>query len=309
MKIGRVSENIYNRSIKKFLAQPMEKSIIFVDSLAYDTIDLGYWAVHRGLNGLGERGVKPTEIQATILLPTTQDEPDFRQLIQSISETCKKQKVSLVEIKATVTPTVTRQIVNTTVVGKLDDTLREEVGRGQFIEGQDIVMTNWMGLEGTSIIASKGKMDLCSRFPTGFVEAGIDYKKYASVDSASRVANREGVRARYSLSDGGIVGGLWALASASDVGLEIYMKDIPVKQETVELCEYYDLNPYELASCGCLLLGSNNGIQLVHQLQKEGIQATVIGKTTSNNDRVLLNDGERRFIEPTKADQLYQVVS
>ena len=44
-------------------------------------------------------------------------------------------------------------------------------------------------------------------------------------------------------------------------------------------------------------------------LKKAGIPATIIGKATAGNDRILLNEDERRFLEPPKTDELYKVVS
>ena len=41
-------------------------------------------------------------------------------------------------------------------------------------------------------------------------------------------------------------------------------------------------------------------------LAKEGIHAAVIGKAVEGNDRVIFNDGEKRFLEPPKADELYR---
>ena len=44
------------------------------------------------------------------------------------------------------------------------------------------------------------------------------------------------------------------------------------------------------------------------ELEKEGIPATIIGKATEGNDRVLLNEDEKRFLEPPKTDELYEVM-
>ena len=36
--------------------------------------------------------------------------------------------------------------------------------------------------------------------------------------------------------------------------------------------------------------------------------AEVIGKTTDNNDRIIMNEGESRFLEPAKPDELLKVL-
>ena len=84
------------------------------------------------------------------------------------------------------------------------------------------------------------------------------------------------------------------------------LKKIPIRQETIEICELFNLNPYQLISSGSMLIGTDHGSQLVDALAKEGIHAAVIGKAVEGNDRVIFNDGEKRFLEPPKADELYR---
>ena len=50
-----------------------------------------------------------------------------------------------------------------------------------------------------------------------------------------------------------------------------------------------------------------DGIGLVAALEKKGIPAVIVGKTTAGNDRILFNEEERRFLEPPKTDQIYKL--
>ena len=98
------------------------------------------------------------------------------------------------------------------------------------------------------------------------------------------------------------------MAQAAGVGLEIELKKIPIRQETVEICEFFDINPYKLISGGCMLIAAKNGEQLQGMLEKQGIPASLIGSTTSGNDRVLLNGEERRFLEHAQTDEIHKVI-
>ena len=65
--------------------------------------------------------------------------------------------------------------------------------------------------------------------------------------------------------------------------------------------KFFDINPYQIASGGSLLMAAEDGNRLVMDLAKEGIPAVVVGKATAGNDRVLINEEERRFLEPPRA--------
>lgn len=99
--------------------------------------------------------------------------------------------------------------------------------------------------------------------------------------------------------------GRWRKVQA--LGLEIDLKKLPIRQETVEICNLLDLNPYELISGGCLLIAAENGADLVRRLEEENIPATVVGRTTGGKDRIIRNGEEKRFLEPAKPDELYQI--
>ena len=108
-------------------------------------------------------------------------------------------------------------------------------------------------------------------------------------------------------SEGGIFAALWELAEASGIGLEIDQKAIPIRQETIELCEVFDLNPYMLISSGSMLIGTEHGNLLVEKLEQAGIHGVVIGYTTEGNDRIVVNGDEQRYLEPPKTDELFRI--
>ena len=98
------------------------------------------------------------------------------------------------------------------------------------------------------------------------------------------------------------------MAEASGVGLEIDLKKRFPFVRKQSRSEFFGINPYELISSGSMLMAAADGNLLVNELKKAGIPATIIGKATAGNDRVLLNEDERRFLEPPKTDELYKVV-
>ena len=52
---------------------------------------------------------------------------------------------------------------------------------------------------------------------------------------------------------------LWEVAEGANVGLEADLKKIPIRQETVEICEVFHLNPYHIMSSGSVLAVTEDG--------------------------------------------------
>ena len=158
------------------------------------------------------------------------------------------------------------------------------------------------------IIFKEKEEELLTRYPRSLVEDAKNFDAFLSVLPESRVAVRNGAVAMHDITEGGVFGALWELSVSAGVGIEVDLKKIPIRQETVEVCEFYDLNPYCLISSGSMLIVAENGYDCVKALEEEGIHAVVIGKTTDNNDKAVLNEGEKRFLEAPKPDELYKIL-
>lgn len=161
---------------------------------------------------------------------------------------------------------------------------------------QDIVVSKWIGLEGTAKLAGANYEKLRERFPARMIEEAAAFDRYLSVIPEAATAMKSGVCGIRAASREGFFAGLWEMAEEAGVGLEADLRKIPVRQETIEICEVFGENPYELSSGGCLIMTKEDGNALVTALLREGIPAVVIGRTTRGNDRVLYNEGRKQFL-------------
>ena len=283
-----------------------EVFVISTDPITGTTCDIGNLAIHVTINDLASSGAEPIGVMLTVLLPEGSEEAELKNMIEQIEQCCQKNNIQIMGGHTEVTKAVNQPVVSVCGIGKVrEGQLISTAGAGP---GQDIVITKWIGLEGTAIIAKEKEEELCTRYPQDMIEKAKGFDQYLSVLPEAAIAVKSGVSAMHDVTEGGIFGALWEMAESSGVGLEIDLKKIPVKQETIEVCEFFGLNPYELISSGSMLIATSNGSQLVRELIKAGIHAVVVGKTTQGNDRVLLNEEERRFLEPPKTDELYKVV-
>ena len=113
-----------------------------------------------------------------------------------------------------------------------------------------------------------------------------------------------GVSLIHQITEGGILVALWELSQKTGMGIEADMKRISVLQETIEICNFFDVNPYQMHSKGCALLLSENGCRLKERLFERGICSEVIGFTTEDNDRVVINGAEQRYLQKCYTEAL-----
>ena len=327
MKLGKVPETVLKRSVLKQIEHRREEVLVgpaigedcSVLAIGADEVivissdpitgaikDIGTLAVHITANDIASDGAEVIGIMLTILLPEETQEQELKEMMKDIEAVCRKLNIEVIGGHTEVTRAVNQPIVTVAGVGKMK--------RSQIIKtagakpGQEIVMTKWVGLEGTAIIAAEKEQELLTKYSASFIDGAKKFIEHISVVPEAMIARTLGVTSMHDVTEGGIFGALWEIGAASKVGLEVDLKKILLKQETVEICEFYDLNPYMLISSGCMLIVTDKGNLLVDSLRTEGIPAAVIGYIKEGNDRIIINEDERRFLEPPKSDELYKVV-
>lgn len=283
-----------------------EVLVLSTDPITGTVKDIGTLAVHITANDISSNGAEVIGIMLTILLPDGTQEPELRGMMQDIEAVCAKLQIEVIGGHTEVTKAVNQPLVTVTGVGKMKRS--EMIKTAGAKPGQEIVMTKWAGLEGTAIIAAAKEKELLGKYSSSFIDGAKRMIDYISVVPDSKIAREVGVTSMHDVTEGGIFGALWEIGAASKVGLEVDLKKILLKQETVEICEFYDLNPYMLISSGCMLMITDQANRLVERLNAEGIAAAVIGRIIQGNDRVIINEEERRFLEPPKSDELYKVM-
>lgn len=327
MKIGKVPENVMKRSVFKQIRhkreevlvhpgvgedcsvvqlEPDEVMVLSTDPITGAASDIGTLAVHVTANDLATAGAEPIGILLSILLPPSAEEADLKSLMKELESACDTLKIEILGGHTEVTAVVCQPVVTVTGVGKVK---KDQVLFTKGVAaGQDIVITKWIGLEGTSIIASAKEDALKQRYSQDFIDRAKDFIQYISVVDEAMIARDFGVSAMHDITEGGVFGALWEVAAAGDLGLTVDLKKIPLKQETVEVCEFFDLNPYQLISSGSMLIACDRGHDLVECLKRKNIHSAVVGKFTEGHDRIIIYDeDETRYLEPPKADELYKV--
>lgn len=324
MEIGKIPENILKRSVFKklkvkrpevlvhsgigedcsALTAGSDVIVLSTDPITGTAKDIGRLAFHITANDIASSGAELIGMLLTIIFPPGSTEDELKEIMEDVTALAEQYKVEILGGHTEVSSAVNQTLVSVTGVGKI---ARDRmIQTGGLRPGQDLVVTKWIGLEGTSILAKEKEGILRERLPREIWETARDFDQYLSVVPDAETAMEVGVTAMHDVTEGGIFGALWEMAAASGVGLEIDLGKIPIRQETIEVCEIFDINPYMLISSGSMLIGTDHGSRLVEDLKKAGIHSAVVGYATTGNDRVIVNGEERRFLEPPKTDELFR---
>lgn len=227
-------------------------------------------------------GATPRFFLSTVLLPTDQATPE---LTESILRSIHAAATSLGIVVCGGHTEITHGLDRPLVVGQmLGETTREDLVRSSGLRpGHALLLTKGLGIEATAIIASEKRDELLSRnYEPPYLDrcANFLHTPGISVVKDAQIATRAGqVTAMHDPTEGGVSTGLYELATASEVGLEIDFDALSIASETRRLCGEYNLDPLGVISSGALLIGceAESAEDILDALNKEGIAATRIG--------------------------------
>ena len=296
---GKVTDTIYKRSVKKviernvpgagddriggrdilYFAADSDKAMLTASATLTGNQLAAAGAVHLAVNRLAAAGAYALAVNITS-----------------------------VQADAAAVPGLTETVITATAIGEVGGLFEPEKAEAD----QDIIMAGYAGGYGAAKLAFDGQAELERHFNPVFLSPVMeaDYTGDAiSAVSAVKAAAAAGVRSMYACGEGGVYTAVWELAENAGLGARIQLKEVPLRQETVEICDYFNISPYQLMSAGAVLLTATHGQKVLAELAAAGIPAVIIGHLTDDNDRVVLNDEEMRFLEPFRYESLNQARS
>ena len=156
--------------------------------------------------------------------------------------------------------------------------------------GLEIVQVGEIGLLGSYLLGKFHKDSLFKELPGHFVKSSVRYfSTRPAYPSLEDIRNLQ-VKAVYPVTERGIYASLFKLGKDSGIGMRIDYESVLLKQATVEFCEIFNQDPFELLSCGCVLLLTDHGYEAVRCFKKAGIPAAVIGHMTKDKDKLICHE-------------------
>ena len=338
--------------------------VLSSDPITLRTGLAGMLSVYAVVNALAAKGAEPQTLSTVILLPPGSTEEELRVIEEQIGAAAKAERIIVTGGHTEVTTAVMRPVIiasgtgiirrsgadsdvisgadsdvisdaDSDVISGADSDLVSGAAGKRSFAGWDIVMSKYAGIEGTAMLAAEMRAKLADKFSEFFVKEAGGFTSMLSVRPEA-VATQSIIpeAVMMNASEGGIYAALWKLADKCGAGITVDLKKIPVRQETIEISNYFDFDPYMMESAGSLLMAvpEGRGEELVQALadgslgagcnlnnngkngQNSGktefrIPAAVIGKMTAGNDKVIINGDDRRFLTAPEPDSLIKILS
>jgi len=253
--------------------------VIATDPVTFATDAIGWYAVTVNANDVAVCGARPRYFVATVLAPVNAASERIEAVFAGMAEACVALGAAWVGGHTERTAGIERLIVVGTMLGDLEG--RPALTSGGARPGDLVVITKGAAIEATALIA-RDKPEALAGVGAAVLERAKNFlfDPGISVVEDARIARDGGARAMHDVTEGGVVTGLWEMAQASGLGLEVDAEAIPICPETRAVCEAVGIDPLETIGSGALLAAAppDAGEHLCESLKASGLRAAVVGR-------------------------------
>jgi len=281
--------------------------VLTADPVTGTTKRIGEHSVHINANDIAATGARPVWYVCTLLLPPGTSEKALARIMSGIDETARSLEITVAGGHTEVTQGLQRPLIAGFMVGETEGRV---LASSNMRNGDWILMTKTAGIEGTAILASEYSGRLKSVDGRTIRRAQGFGKNISIVKEALRVSKIVGVHAMHDPTEGGVLNGLWEMAEASALGIEVWADHIPVATETSRLCSHLRLDPLKLMSSGCLLVAvtPKSVGRVMKALRVRGVMVSEVARVgPRSKGRFLLKEGKKLGLVAVPQDELYRL--
>jgi len=239
----------------------------------------GWYTVHIGASDVAVMGVKPRYMMYSLLMPPETREGDFRTIVDAIHSAALELDIAIVGGHTGYYPGFAAPTIGGVTVFAISskESYVTPAGAGA---GDHVILTKGPAIETAGILSVLREGELLQRYPASLVErAKALCSQMTVVKDALLAMDSGGVTAMHDATEGGVIGGLFEIASASDVGMEIDEGMFVYPEEVRMVCEAFGIDPLAAIAEGSLLITARPTYskKIVSRLNAAGIEASIIG--------------------------------
>jgi hydrogenase maturation factor len=265
----------------------------------------GWYTVHIGASDVAVMGVKPRYITYTLLMPPETPDKDFQIIVDSIHQTAKELEIAIVGGHTGYYPGFAAPTIGGITVFALAE-------RGKYVTpagarpGNDILLTKGPAIETAAILSVVREKELQKNYPQSLIDRAKDLNKQMTVVKDALTAMKVGgITAMHDATEGGVIGGLFEMANASGVGMEIDESRFLYPDEVKMVCEAFAIDPSVAIAEGSLLITvkPEYSDRVIQKLKDERIPSSKIGGVKKDSGQRFMKRRDGTVIPLTIPDQ------
>ncbi len=271
--------------------------------------DSAYLSVHLLASDIATCGFAPQYFVVNLNLPPQMKNEEFEEYWGCMHAECKKLGIAIIGGHTGRYPGSDYTVVGAGVMMTLAPENRY-VASTMCEPGNLLLMTKGTAIATTAILARAFPETVEKTYGTPFLKKAQQYlSKFSVVEDALTAASvglrSHGVTAMHDVTEGGLLGALYELAEASNIGLEVDLSDVIITEEAKVMCQLFNVSPYSTLSEGTLILTvkTEKAKAVQHALRFKGIKNAVIGKITERKKgRWIKSESEKKPLEKPSVD-------
>lgn len=269
--------------------------------------NIGELAVNGTVNDLAMCGAVPKYLSLSFIIEEGLKITEFWEVLVSIKHACEQAGVQVVtgDTKVVEKGKGDKIFINTSGVGTVHP--KANIGIKNIKAGDKIIISGNIASHGMAIMSVREGLEFESQ-----IESDTNNLNHSIINLIENFGS-----AIHLLTDptrGGVATVLKEMAISSNLGIDIFHKDVPIDEQVASACELLGLDPLYVANEGLFLavVAEEQADTILSELQKDanGTNAKIIGNVVEDHPKQVIMEsgiGGKRVISMLPGEQLPRI--
>ena len=279
---------------------------------AYGFERAAWFALHILVSDAVCSGLKPTYLTIDLNLPLSIKKADLTAMWKVISSECDRMGISIISGHTAKYDGCNYPMVGGATVMAIGSRKKYVTPRDAK-HGDKIIVTKGAAIEATGLFAVTFEKKIEKIFGKEFSKRASDIFYKMSVVEDALIAASVGVRGKgvtsmHDATECGVWGGLYEIAQASNVGMQIIKENIILLPEVKAICEHFKMDPYTSISEGTLLITAkaDKAQKIVDKLKENKIDSSIVGTVVEKSKGInIIENGVEKKLEHPRIDPFW----
>lgn len=254
-------------------------------------VNVGELALIRALNNLSTCGAVPSEMLINIQTGGDCSEQSLRDEMNRLSQQAKERNLRIIGGNTVYSGEGEGYSVTVTLFGYADPTDPKSVSivgkESKPQAGDKVIIIGEAGHFGASLLAAENMEKIRERLSDSYISGAMISPQQLEIKDSADALLEGGAYYLHDVTFGGIYRTLLEISEYTGMGIDIIHEMIPIRQDTIEICELLGKNPYEISGTGSVVgvCHAADEETVRSELERRGIRYSVAGELTLEKKR------------------------